>query len=587
MFRKVPTITRNDCYLKDGIFNFSFYLEGMLSSLRTDITKYGLIIHQSANKIQNYKPLEYVNNKLSNIIFLENKSPKINNNKATFVQNYSSSYEAETVYLYVTTIKYNPSLEQNSKNLTYFFGNTLEIPLKINNSISSTIVDYSVIQQILAIKPEQLSAKELTSFAISDLYTTFIDYRKIKNFMFLNHNLLCQRKNLNITKILNYRSLNIKKLLKPIIVVTRQGKKIQHEASVFNNRFDYISFEDKYEQNIKYEIKINYDISSISNFISDLIQKYKSTNSKDFEVSLLSSLNIEQSIRNTYFNFINNYDSSNQKQEYTLLPFFESILQYCDLVASNYDLPVSKSPSKTTDDAVIINKSVQVPFDSDKYFDVDEYQIIDSDIVVKPTKYNFNGIQKNQIKSNKQLYNILLANQLRVNEPIFNSILDSKSISITRKQKSSSNTRNVISNDNLIEDYKITNQKVTINDVFTRFPTDEPKQIRKTQEQQDIDNEQIRNITHKMFGTIDNYLKSDNLKLNYYLQYAIFNPLDLKNLEWNKLTIDVLRNLNQNNLLFVRLIPDFSDVNVKQDIFKFSYNINQIIKVQDLLQNVS
>jgi len=586
MFRKVPTITKNDCYYKNNKFNFSFYLDGMLSSTKTDITTYGLMIHQTPIKIQNYKPNQYINNELTTITFLDNKSPKVNNNKATFVQKYSSNFDKETVYLYVTTIKYNSEFEQSAKDLTYFFGNTLEIPLKLNNEINSNILDYSIIEQILSIKPEQLSAKEITNFALSDLFTTFTDYGKIRNFLFINHSLLCQRKNLNITKILNYRSSIIKRLLKPIINITKFGKKINFETNEFN-RFDYIFFDDKYENNIKYDIKINYDIFALSSLLVEIIRRYKISNSKSAEISIMGMINLEPSFYNTYVSFVTKYSKFQNTENYTLLPLFESILQYCDLLQSNYNLDISKSPNKTTDDAVLISKTVQVPFDSSKYFNTNKYEAVNNNLVANITSFNYNSNNKIQIKSKKQLYNILLANQTKAQEPTFNSILNSMSTTITKKQTPFKVSKKIIKNNNLIEDYKITNQKVTINDVFTRNAIDEPKQVIKSQEQQTRDNEQIRNITHKMIGTIDNYLESDSLKLNYYLQFATFNPIDLKNIKWNNLTTDTLRKFNQNTLLFVRLVPEFSDVNTKQDIFNFSYNINQLITTNELLENVT
>jgi hypothetical protein len=44
-----------------------------------------------------------------------------------------------------------------------------------------------------------------------------------------------------------------------------------------------------------------------------------------------------------------------------------------------------------------------------------------------------------------------------------------------------------------------------INDVFSRYPTDKPKVSVPTSEQKQKEQNIIKNITHKLFGTISEY----------------------------------------------------------------------------------
>jgi hypothetical protein len=589
MFRKVPNLKNSQIYYKNNEFNFTLNLEGMYSSIE-DVTNFGVLLYSTTNKIQNYKPTiniaeDVVNTK---IVYLDsNIKPLINNNVVKYSLPYSTKYEQENVYVYITTFKKNIGFEQINKELLYFFGNTIEIQLKLDNKINKSILDYSVVEKLNSINPSTLSSKELSAFSTSNLYTSFIDYKKIRNFLFVNHALLCQQQNNNIGKIINYNSSIVNQFLiiPSIRVKDSKGKLLQYSTAVYN-KFNYITFDDFYKNNEVYEFNIDYDFSQLSIFLTDSISNYKKTNSKSFEAAILGILNIERNLYLEYISFLSSYGNSTQQQEYNLNSLFDSLLDYCELSKVTYDLPVAKSPNISADDSIIINRQLQVPFDESKYFSFSSYSNVDNNIIVKPNQVKYNE-KTEEIKNNKQLYNVLLMNSNKASDLTFNSILNNRYTTIVKKPSPFKPSKKQLVKNDLIEDYKITNQKVIINDVFSKYPTDVPKPLKLTESEKQKDDELIRKVTHKMLGTIDEYQNADTLNLNYYVQVAFFNPRDLKNIEWSNLTFESLSKFDRNSSIFIRIIPDFSNTNLKKDIFNFSYNIVQIINVSELLENVS
>jgi hypothetical protein len=588
MFRKAPTLTKIDTYYQNNRFNFNFSLEGMLSSVNQDISDFGVMLFSSDTLLQNFIPsIDYINNPNTKIVYLTNdKKPIINNNLVKFVQNYTTNYENSNVYLYATTFKYNKSFEQDNKDLSYFFGNTIQFTLKINSQINKSILDYSIIDKLSGLIPEQLYTKDSSGFAISDLYTSFIDINKIKNYLFINHMLMCQKQKDNITKILNNNSSIVNRLLNPNILIKTKDRILNYQTGIIGGQFDYITFEDDYSKNTEYEINLNYDLVSLSGLITELYSTYKKSNSKASEASFLGLLNIAKEDYRNYLIFLTNYNNAKNKQDYNLLSFFDSIMQFCEFTTKNYTLSTTKSNKKKTKDSIIIKRPINVPFDGDKYFDINNFAVEQNKILANIMKVKYKKDTFN-VSNKKDLYSILLANS--VNSPLarFDSILNNRSVTIAKKQNITKlNSKNLTSS-NLIEDYKITNQKVAINDVFSRYPTDKPKVPVPTSEQKQKEQNIIKNITHKLFGTISEYNDAENLNLNYYLQIGTFNSQNLKNIQWTELTLENLQKINNDDLIFIKLIPNFSNLKVSNKIFNFSYNINQLIKAREIKENVA
>ena len=589
MFRKAPTLTKIDTYYQNNKFNFSFSLEGMLSSVKQNISDFGIMLYSSDTLLQNFVPsVDYINNPNTKIVYLtNNKKPIINNNLVKFVQNYTTNYENSNVYLYATTFKYNKTFGQDNKDLSYFFGNTIQFTLKINSQINKSILDYSIIDKLSNLTPEQLYIKDSSGFAISDLYTSFIDTNKIKNYLFINHMLMCQKQKDNITKILNINSSVINRLINPNISVKSGGISLKYETEIVNGKkFDYLTFEDDYRKNIEYTILLNYDLTAISNFIKDLYLTYKQSNSKTAEASILGMLNISKEDYKNYLSFLTIYNKHNNRQEYDLLKFFDFIMEFCGLTTKNFTLSSTKSNKKKSKDSIIIKRPINVPFDSDKYFDINNFLIEENKILANISKVKYKNSTLN-ISNKKDLYSVLLANSQNSPSATFESILNNRSISISKKQKITKPNSKFLPPTDLVEDYKITNQKVTINDVFSRYPTDKAKVPSLTTEQKNKQENILKNITHKLLGTLNEYKEAENLNLNYYLQIGNFNAQNLKNIEWIDLTLENLQKINENDLIFIKLIPNFSNLKVSNKIFNFSYNINQLIKARELLQNVT
>jgi hypothetical protein len=560
----------------------------MLSSVNQDISDFGVMLFSSDTLLQNFIPsIDYINNPNTKIVYLTNdKKPIINNNLVKFVQNYTTNYENSNVYLYATTFKYNKSFEQDNKDLSYFFGNTTQFTLKINSQINKSILDYSIIDKLSGLIPEQLYTKDSSGFAISDLYTSFIDINKIKNYLFINHMLMCQKQKDNITKILNNNSSIVNRLLNPNILIKTKDRILNYQTGIIGGQFDYITFEDDYSKNTEYEINLNYDLVSLSGLITELYSTYKKSNSKASEASFLGLLNIAKEDYRNYLIFLTNYNNAKNKQDYNLLSFFDSIMQFCEFTTKNYTLSTTKSNKKKTKDSIIIKRPINVPFDGDKYFDINNFAVEQNKILANIMKVKYKKDTFN-VSNKKDLYSILLANS--VNSPLarFDSILNNRSVTIAKKQNITKlNSKNLTSS-NLIEDYKITNQKVAINDVFSRYPTDKPKVSVPTSEQKQKEQNIIKNITHKLFGTISEYNDAENLNLNYYLQIGTFNSQNLKNIQWTELTLENLQKINNDDLIFIKLIPNFSNLKVSNKIFNFSYNINQLIKAREIKENVA
>jgi hypothetical protein len=297
-------------------------------------------------------------------------------------------------------------------------------------------------------------------------------------------------------------------------------------------------------------------------------------------------LNIAKEDYRNYLIFLTNYNNAKNKQDYNLLSFFDSIMQFCEFTTKNYTLSTTKSNKKKTKDSIIIKRPINVPFDGDKYFDINNFAVEQNKILANIMKVKYKKDTFN-VSNKKDLYSILLANS--VNSPLarFDSILNNRSVTIAKKQNITKlNSKNLTSS-NLIEDYKITNQKVAINDVFSRYPTDKPKVSVPTSEQKQKEQNIIKNITHKLFGTISEYNDAENLNLNYYLQIGTFNSQNLKNIQWTELTLENLQKINNDDLIFIKLIPNFSNLKVSNKIFNFSYNINQLIKAREIKENVA
>lgn len=588
MFRKVPTLTKIEAYYKDNKINFNFSLEGMLSSTKQDISNFGIMIYASETPLQNFTPsIEYINNPTTKMLFLTNeKKPVINNNLVKFMQNYSTNYDNSNVYLYATTFKYNNVFAQDNKDLSYFFGNTVQLTLKINSQFNKSILDYSIIDRLSTLTPEQISVTDSNGFAISNLYTSFVDINKIRNYLFINHMLMCQKQKDNITKILNNNSSIVNRLINPNILIKTKDRILNYETGIIAGKFDYITFEDDYSKNIEYETHLNYDLTALSSLIKELFSTYKKTNSKASEASFLGLLNISKEDYRSYLLFLTNYNNTKNKQEYSLLKLFELIMEFCGFTTKNYTLSATKSNKKKTKDSIIIKRPVNVPFDGDKYFDINNFLVEQNKILANVTKVKYNKDIFN-ISNKKDLYSILLANSDNSPSATFESMLNNRSITITKKQSVTKPNPKNLDSSNLIEDYKITNQKVTINDVFSRYPTDKPKIPALTSEQKQKEQNIIKNMTHKLLGTLKEYNDAESLNLNYYLQIGIFNSQNLKNIEWINLTLENLQKINNDDLIFIKLIPNFSNLKVSNKIFNFSYNMNQLIKAREIKENVA
>jgi hypothetical protein len=312
--------------------------------------------------------------------------------------------------------------------------------------------------------------------------------------------------------------------------------------------------------------------------MNSLILKYRVSKDKGSEISIMGLLNLDVSLMTDYLVFIQKYAQiqESEKQEYDFISLFNNLYDYINVS------PSSKNNRKPAYDE---NLLVTIPFKQDRFIDLSKYSTLNDKVVSAPSSVTYADVKEN-LQTKQDIYNTFFLNSNSTPVFDFASLLATKSISIVKKDAvKQSLVKN--SSSRLIEDFKITNQKVTINDVFSRYPTDKTVKPSMSIEEKKQQNEANRKIVHNLFGSIDEYENLDNIDLNYYLQIAAFDSSNLKKLVWSDLTPSLLRSLRNDDLIFIRLLPNFSNTKVNSDIFNFSYNINQIIKVGELLTYVS
>lgn len=577
MFSDTPQITNLSCQYINNQFYFSFELTGGQSDGTNKFSDFGLLILPSEKTIQNYVPNYKLVQKDNSFLLSDSSQATIANSVVKCLQIYKTSYKQQNVVVYITPFQYNKNYESTDyKDLTYSFSNTIQLVIKTDDLLNkNTVLDYTIIETLSQLDFDSLSLNDNTSQAISDIYTSFIDDKKIKNYLFINNQLLSQRQQDKITNIINYKSSIINKLIIPSILIRNNRDYVATQTQMFNT-FDCVTFEDLYETNLNYTVTINYNISSIVDIITGLILSYRQSKDKTIEISILNLLNIDESLISNYLSFLKGYSITYNKTEYDFVSLFNRLYDYVTITDS------SKNNRKPAYENTF---KISLPFQDKKYIEFSKYTTNNNIIVAIPSKVIYTNSTA-MLKTNSDIYNTLFINKTNSDSFNFVSSLNTKSISIVKKQKQKKSLIKTNMN-NLIEDYKITNQKVTINDVFTKYPTDVATPVVLTKQQEAISNEIYRKITHKLFGSIDEYQKTDNMSLNYYLQIASFDSKNLKQLQWNDLTLDALKSLQTNELIFIRLLPDFSDTKMKTNIFNFSYNMNQLVKVSELLSYVS
>ncbi len=575
MFNETPKIDKISVSFIANEFNFSIKLMGDKSEVAKDYSNFGISIYASDKKINNVSAFL----SKGELFFLpkEPSDVSVYNGIVSCIQRFKKQYEQANLYVYIGAFEYIQAFNNTQySSLAYRFSNAIELNLKTNGTINNkNVLDYSVIDALSNIEFDKLSENVNTDGGISNLYTSFISDKQIRNHLFINHKILSKLQQEQVTNIINYNSKTINRLLLPVITIRNSTDYLTVTEQILNN-FDCLIFDDFYNENLTYDLKINYNTTSIVEFFNKLILEYRTTKNKSIELSIFASLNIDTSLISGYISFITQYQNSFDKKDYDFVALFDKLYEY-----------INYSPSSSKNSRYAYNKQITVhlPYHKDKYLKFDKY-IISNDVVsCLPSSTMYNG-EEAAIEKNSDLYNTLLANKLKADNIDFNSIIRSKSISIIKKEIVKQPLKSVVKN-NLVEDYKLTNQKIAINDVYQIYPTDLLIKPELSVEQQKIINEKFRKLTHKLFGTIDEYQNANNLNMTYIVQMAKFDSNNLKTQQWVTLTKNFLDSLQQNSLVFVRLLPNNSDIKVKTDIFNFSYNTNQLIQVGELLQYVS
>lgn len=587
MFKQTPEINKTTIDFINDSYEVTFNLVGALSTVKKPYSNFGILIYKSNVKIPNFKVThDLLNNSESILLFLQdnNKNSKINNGNITYTQIYSLQTDQESLYVYATPFTFNNVfLQKNKTNLAYKFSKSVELIIKTNNQINkNNVVDYSIIEKIQKFTPQSFESNIPTSMAISEMFTAFTDQANITNYICVNHLLLSKQQNDSISKILNINSKKLNQLVTPIITVKRDNLTLPVNNVKYNS-FNFITFMDEYNSNYEYKINIKYDFSRIKNYIFNLVLNYNKTNSKQTELLLLQTLNIDSQTLSDYTSFYNKYSISSNKQEYKLNKLFDDILLYAGLNKAPSN--TKQTPNKTLGNFYESTLKVTVPFKNNKYINLSNYSLVNNEIIAKPQQVKYNNKSFN-IGSNKDLYNILLINKSNTQNLSFNDFINKNCISIVKKSKSKPILRSNVGG-NFVQDYKLINQNVTINEPFVKSPTKKSKQLQLTQQQISKNDNLSRDLVHSIFGTLDEYKNSNNLKMNYYLEYAIFDALNLKSIKWQKLTPEIIGSLSNNQLIFVKSLPDFSDVNISNEIFNFSYEYVKLTTVGQLVNNVS
>jgi len=580
MFNNTPQLSKITTKFINNEFNFTFNLSGELSQIVESFSNFGILLFASSVKISNYTPV-YQNITNNNITFLtdDKSNYTVANNIIKYAQKYKSKFDQKNLVLYVTPFTYSEHFKDSQYfDLVYNFSNTIEIVLKIDNKVDKqNILDYTVIETLKKIDFDSLSVQENAYGAVSQLYTSFIEKNKIRNYLFINQLLLSKLQQEKISNVINYKSSIINQLLIPSVNVRNENDYITATVNIFSN-FDYVTFDDLYIPNKSYNIIINYNFTSIIELMNSLILRYRVSKDKGSEISLLGLLNLDRTLMTDYLAFIQKYAQiqESETQEYDFISLFNNLYDYIN--AS----PSSKNNRKPAYDE---NLFVTIPFKEDKFIDLSKYSTLNNKIVSTPSSVTYADVKEN-LQTKQDIYNTFFLNSNSAPVFDFASVLATKSISLVKKDAV---RQSLVKNNSsrLIEDFKITNQKVTINDVFSRYPTDKTDKPPMSIEQKKQQNEANRKIVHNLFGSINEYENLDNIDLNYYLQIAAFDSSNLKKLVWSDLTPSLLRSLRNDDLIFIKLIPNFSNTKVNSDIFNFSYNINQIIKVGELLTYVS
>lgn len=580
MFNNTPQLSKITTKFINNEFNFIFDLSGELSQIVESFSNFGILLFASPVKIDNYTPLyQDITNNNTTFLTDDKSNYTVANSVIKYVQKYKSKFNQENLVLYITPFTYNQHFKDSQYlDLVYSFSNTIEIVLKIDNKVNKqNILDYTVIETLKKIDFDSLSIQENTDGAVSQLYTSFVEKNKIRNYLFINQLLLSKLQQEKISNVINYKSSIINQLLIPSVNVRNENDYINATVSIFSN-FDYATFDDLYIPNKSYNIIINYNFTSIIELMNSLILRYRVSKDKGSEISLLGLLNLDRTLMADYLAFIQKYAQiqESERQEYDFISLFNNLYDYINTS------PSSKNNRKPAYDEVVF---VTIPFKQDKFIDLSKYSILNNKIVSTPSSVTYADVKEN-LQTKQDIYNTFFLNSNST--PIFDfaSLLATKSITLVKKDAVK---QNLVKNNSsrLIEDFKITNQKVTINDVFSRYPTDKTVKPSMSIEEKKQQNETNRKIVHNLFGSIDEYENLDNIDLNYYLQIAAFDSSNLKKLVWSDLTPSLLRSLRNDDLIFIRLLPNFSNTKVNSDIFNFSYNMNQIIKVGELLTYVS
>lgn len=586
MFKQTPEINKTNTDFMHNSYNMKFNLVGALSTTEKPYSNFGILLFTSTTRIPNFKATyELVNTSNSILVFLEDNTfnSKINNGNVTYTQSYSLQTDQETLYVYATPFTFNNVFLQKRKtNLAYKFSKSVELVVKTNNQINkNNVLDYSIVEKIQKFTSQTFISTIPTSMAISEMFTAFTDERTITNYVCINHLLLSKQQDDNVSKIININSKKLNQLITPIVTITRDNIKIP-TTNIKYNSFSFISFIDEYNSNYEYKLDIKYNFYKIKNYISNLILNYKKTNSKQIELLLLQTLNIDSETLTEYVNFYNRYNLTSNKQEYKFDKLFDDILIYLGINKSASN--TKQTPNKTLGNFYQSTLKINVPFKNTKHISLSDYSLVNNEIIAKPQEVKYNN-KSFRINTNKDLYNILLINKSDTQNLSFNEFVNKNSISIVNKSKTKPTLKSNVGN-NFVQDFKLTNQKVTINEPFQKSPTKKSKELQLTQQQINNNNNLSRDLVHSIFGTLQEYKNSDNLKMNYYLEYAIFDPLNLKSIKWSKITPQTIQNLSNNQLIFVKSLPDFSDVNISNDIFNFSYEYVKLTTVGQLINNV-
>jgi len=272
---------------------------------------------------------------------------------------------------------------------------------------------------------------------------------------------------------------------------------------------------------------------------------------------------------------------------YNLNKIFENVENYIGKKGGINTLKSSASSSISNPYTKFFK--VHLPFDINKFLRISKDNIVLKDGAFTATAdlVLFNS-SKSYILNSKEMYNLLAINDSKSTKLDFKQVLSKNSAVASSRLLNFSKIKK-ISKTNLIEDYKITNSIVEINDVITKLPQDVVPQPKLSDDKRQIDDELYRNISHVINQTLNEYqqVNNNNNDINYYYEIASFNAQNLKNIDWRPLTDKSFTGLKRQDKVFCRLMPKILDLKVQSNIFDFSYNMNEIKTVGEMISYVS